>query len=261
MKKTILMFLVVGAMASVANAGMLMMSFRDGTQGYPAGTTEVTLSPSDTVYLDIVWRMQTTDKKASGNYVDGMDLRFNLWSTDPAAGETPTSVVDDLIVAAAPTSPFGWVTGASDPVGGQIGSPGGYFLAGSDTAGTHRIAATGAQFDTLVLSVLLHKSPDYSLATTYLSFMEYVPGGVGSGVIPAVYMTGSNWTLLFGYPGHTTTGPKQFTMGTGNPGDNPSFYDPYHGYDIGAPLIVHNIPEPGSLALLALGGLALLRRR
>ena len=53
-------------------------------------------------------------------------------------------------------------------------------------------------------------------------------------------------------------GGSAILPGTETWGDN--FYEVDQG-GINDPLIVHNIPEPATLALLALGGLALLRRR
>jgi hypothetical protein len=57
------------------------------------------------------------------------------------------------------------------------------------------------------------------------------------------------------------TGPLQYDMALGNPGDAGPQWDPYHGYETFQPLIIHNLPEPGMVALTMLGGLGLLRRR
>ena len=58
-------------------------------------------------------------------------------------------------------------------------------------------------------------------------------------------------------PGMYTGYANYYAIGTGSPG----YVDGFGGVAQPNPLILHHIPEPGSLALLALGGIAIVRRR
>ena len=64
---------------------------------------------------------------------------------------------------------------------------------------------------------------------------------------------GTGWTHAPNYAGAYA---NYYGYGAGSPGVTGAF-----GTSVRDPLIVHCVPEPGSLALLALGGLAFLRRR
>ena len=66
---------------------------------------------------------------------------------------------------------------------------------------------------------------------------------------------GGGYTLVA--PGAYTGYAGYYGIGTGSPG----YVDGFGGVAPANPLILHHIPEPGSLALLALGGIAMLRRR
>jgi len=72
--------------------------------------------------------------------------------------------------------------------------------------------------------------------------------------LPAAFDGPQDWQLRWQ---EEVTGPFQFDIGVGNPGDDEPHWT-YNGYEHYQPLI---IPEPGALALLALCGLALLRPR
>jgi hypothetical protein len=235
-------------MASAAQAARLSMAFGDGSN-------EVTMSPSDTVRVDIIWSMNATDKAAK--YVSGLDLRFNVDDlpepgSETYGGEFPGG--GKFTVESVSTSQA-WNLSATTGTGVPGGfSDGGFFLSGGDPAGVAGVYGNATNFSVTVLSFVIHFDGNPVLpAQTWISFRHLF----GADPLPAAYQGPANWTFQWQYD--VTLG-GQFDLGQGNPGDAGPQWSA-HGYETFSPLIIHKTPEPGTLALLALGGLVALRRR
>jgi len=224
MKKVVLAALVVAMVASASNAAILSMRW--------AGTSEktITLAPSDTAVLEVVFTMQAFDKKASGAILTDMENRFNGIPGDPKA-----------IVTGITTALSGGSTAASTGVGGPLEQ---FFMGLNGVI----INANGTQFSTVVAAITIHCAGATG-GPVAIAFNGTAP-------LPGVHNGATDWTN--DYPVAPTVS-KHFTMGTGAPGS----YDQYGVLVPGSadPLYLIQTPEPAALALLALGGLALLRRK
>ena len=188
------------------------------------GSKEVTLQPSETVEVDVWFEMNAGDTLAAIGYRhDAAPGLFN--------------------VPAAVPGPIGWATGST---AGILGTPAEFVgFSGPALAGP-----TANPPGVLVGSYTIHQLPDPPPPADYLITVDVdVPMNIQKG-------DGSQYTLLCmgsGYQGYA----GYFAIGSGSPGDTDGFACPSPA----DPLIVHCIPEPASLALLALGGIAALRRR
>jgi hypothetical protein len=237
-------------MASAAQAARISMAFGDGSN-------EVTMSPSDTVRVDIIWTMGALDAGKVPPRLTGLDLRFNV--DDPPTGVVPTYGGEfpgggKFTVTEVSTTQASWNLSATTGVGVPGGfSDGGFFLSGGDPAGVGGVVGNGTVFSTTVLSFVIHQSNNEG--DTYISFRHLF----AADPLPAAYNGAANWTLRFN--GYTVGAAQQFDIGQGNPSDNGPAWAPFNGYEPFLPLVIHKVPEPGTLALLALGGLVALRRR
>ena len=223
MKKYVLLFLVVGMVASTADAATLRMNF-------PGGADEWTLAPSETVEVEI-W----IDLLAGDNFIGG------FYSNEDAAGLLQQSTSAPLA---------GW---SADPNGdGYLLSPitGQQVNVSDDTPLVQEIVGAGSY---LWAKQVIHQESeptppvDYDVVFDDGSMNLYY---YASAAVPAANFT--YWDPSgSGYAGY-------FSYGKGSP------YVPatkQHAGQPADPLILHCVPEPGTLALLALGGLSLLRRR
>jgi hypothetical protein len=236
----------MGLMAAAANAGTLSMRFAgDGN--------EVTMAPSDTVTIEIVFEMSATqDGPKTPSRLTGMDLRFEVGAIVPGVGQdyvANDSGLNKFVVTGSSADQSGW-NNNSDP-NGSFFNLGGFFYSVTDPSNTGILGTTlGPQ---VIGTITIHKAgpgpwPAADLGVVFRN----------GGALPGLYNIGANWGNRFGYT--TEVARNQFLTGQGSSGDgNPAL--PYHGYETFEPLIIHCVPEPGSLALLALGGFAALRRR
>jgi hypothetical protein len=222
--KKVVALLVVGMLASTAGAAELYMTF-------PGGATEWTLAPSETVDIEIHMQLNADDT-FSTLYFGNMPL------IEPA--EAPPGYIG-LEQTAVVSATEGWpATGADGPLGDGLtqwacAAQPGYVI---DTPG-----------DYLIGYQTIHQLPGFGPWDYELMFSFDPPIGVKKG-------DGSDFTLLCdtssyaGYAGY-------YFIGLGSPG----YVDGFGCTSPANPLILHHIPEPASLSLLVLGGLALLRRR
>jgi hypothetical protein len=245
MKKGLLGILAVGMMATAADAATLSMRF-------VGGGNEATMGVSDSATIEVLITMGVNDGPKSPSRLTGADLRFDVGSTADA-GFGPYVVADSgnggngkFSVTGATAFP-GWSTAATSGVGGPFN--GDFFLSGGDPAGVAGPTGT-APGSFVILTFTIHKD-FFAEGDTYIVFRN-------GAALPALSNGGAAWTNRFGYD--TEVARNQFLQGQGSSGDAGPQYA-YHGYETFEPLIIHNIPEPSALALLALGGFAALRRR
>jgi hypothetical protein len=271
MKKGLLGILAVGLMTTAANAGELSLRFA-------GGGTEIEMAPGDTATIEVVLNMNRSQDFVSTStfsMATGLNARFDVGSLVPGAGPSPTPAarpgwnnqyVQDGSTKFSVTdinTPMPWDLSASSPVGGAFNRD--FFFAAADPAGVQGLAAQPAgNVPTVILSFDITKG-DFVEGDTFIVFHVESP-------LPAVYdNVGGQWGPRFQFT--TQLAASQWLMNPlgagsgnsltlpGNPGDaNPQFAT-RRGQEIMFPLVIHNVPEPGSLMLLALGGLAILRRK
>jgi hypothetical protein len=252
MKKGLLGILAVGIMATAANAATLSMQFA-------GGGNEVTLGASQSATVEIVITMGINDGAKSPSKLTGFDMRFDVGgiAINPDAvgdqGSDGRYVVDGSTKydVTGITGFAGWSTAASDAVPHVFN--GSYFLSAGDPNGLIGVVGTGAVFSTVVATFDIHKEV-FEAGDTFIVIRQ-------GAALPALYNGPAAWANRFPYTTEIPTVRNSFVTGLGNPSDNGPQWDPYHGYSTLQPLIIHNVPEPGALALLVLGGFAALRRR
>ena len=221
MKKFVLMMAIVGLLAGSASAAQLWMSF-PGSGGDPAqAAMEYTLATSETVDIDVYFQMNAGDTLSTLAFAN--ELATGL---DMTASQTPLAGWQD-------TSSYGIVGQGATQVawsslpGSHLVGPSASVLIGTYTI--HQLAGTG--------------NVDYDIAfNLQVPLLVWDVNAAAYTLLP----TGNAYTTYAGY----------YHIGPGSPGYTTAF-----GPDPREALVLHHIPEPGSLALLALGGLALLRRR
>jgi hypothetical protein len=255
MKRVLLGVLAAGFMASAANAATLSMRFA-------GGATEVTMAgPSDSATIEVLMTFAANgidNSTKTPSATSGVNLRFEVG--DIVNDGNGPYIQDDFgqpdagkyVVTGAETPIAGWSTGAS-----TVGSPfdSSFFFAAEDSTGVVRINGNPAR-SVVLGSFTIHKAT-LSAGDTFIAFR------IGA-ALPGINEGAQSWGSRFQYTNQVSR--NQWLVndaGTplpGNPGDGgPQFA--FHGYETLTPLIIHNVPEPSALALLALGGLAMLRRR
>jgi len=228
--KKLLVILFVGAFAASANAATLSMLFDDGPvdQG-PYPREEITLSPSETAVLSIY-----IDLKANDPGFSGLAGQFQ-----DAPGLEAISEV------AVPTN---W---NADSALGGLGVGFGYYSANYFTTDAVADALRGpGQF--LVAEIVIHQSSEPIPPQDYEVVFYHNASAFSWNLTKE---DGGDFGFHPKFEGMSYSG--YYTYGKGAP-DAGSVMTGYCYLD---PLIVHCIPEPGSMALLVLGGLAALRRR
>jgi hypothetical protein len=228
--KKLLVILFVGVFAASANAATLSMLFDDGPvdQG-PYPKEEITLSPSETAVLSIY-----IDLKANDPGFSGLAGQFEDAPGLAAVGE-----------AAAPAN---W---NADSALGPLGVGVGKYVANYFTTDAVVDALRGpGQF--LVAEIVIHQLNEPLPPQDYEIVFYHNPAAFSWDLTNEI---GSSFTFHPKFEGNSYSG--YYTYGKGAPDAGALMT----GYTYRDPLIVHCIPEPGSMALLVLGGLAALRRR
>lgn len=244
MKKVLVMIVAMALVGSTANAATLWMQFE-------GGGNEVTLVPSQNVNVEI-W----VDLVA-GDTLSGVGGPF--WPTSTAdQGAYPNYVEGLEAVAWGPgTDAMDWIT------------PGGLGVVGSPTHSISLAAPTAAQVidgpGSFLLGVMtIHQNNIINADSTYFNedgtdefdFYPIMFGGNPAAIPNLSNGTGADYPfspVYQAYSGYYTWGQGASAVSGKGPGGAYNLPD--------NPLIVHCIPEPASLALLALGGLAIIRRR
>lgn len=232
MKKTLLVLIVAGAMATTANAATLWMQFDDGPadQG-PYPKDEITLFVSETAVLSIYFDLH--------HELDNLEsVAFQM---ENALGLTSLS---DFAV------PAGWVSQSNHGYLAEGAGPNFYGAWFGPKIGP---AAIGSY---LIAEVVIHQNEEFILTDYDIAF-KHDPLIAGLPLI--TYETQGGGAAEYEFDPNKANGSYSgyYTYGQGSPGakagvGNKAPRDP---------LIVHCIPEPASLSLLVLGGIAALRRR
>jgi len=249
MKKVLLGILAVGLTATAANAATLGLRFA-------GGATEVTMAnPSDSATIEVVLTWNgTLDQGKNPSKTSGGNFRFDVGSLAPGVGGNYIQDGSDkFVVTGHGTTNVGWNTDGSSAAGSVFNRS--FFFAAEDPTGANLITAPGGT--TVVLgSFTIHKALA-GVGDTYIAFRVEDP-------LPSLSEGPTAWGGRWQYS--TQLSRNQWLMNDagvsapGNPGDaDPRWVS--HGYETLNPLVIHNVPEPSALALLALGGLAMLRRR
>jgi len=215
MRKALLSLLVVGLMATAANAATLSMEFR-------GGATEVTVGPSDFVTIDIWLTPDSTDI--------GQDLDNTLFLFD-YSGLTEHLTVEGWSAPEVGGTAWDLIGGAASPTGDYLENYVNYGAAGDLVGAPIVIQDTNP---ILLLDVVLHVA-SAEVGDVQLTFLNS-----SDPPYPSISTGTADWTKW--------------------PSAPPVLFARYYYIDPTA-LVIHNIPEPASMALLALGGLFVLRRR
>jgi hypothetical protein len=214
MRKALLGLLVVGLMATTANAAILTMEFR-------GGGTEITAAPSDYITIDVWFLPGAADASQSIDNVlflfdyQGLAQHLTVKSWSVPTGDN--GIAWDLI------------GGAGFPTGDFLENYPNYGAAGDLTGFPIHIAD---QSPILLLDLVLHVASP-AIGDVVLNLTQ-------DALYPTIALGPTDWAKW--------------------PFDPPVTFPRYYWTDP-RPLIIHNIPEPASLALLAMGGLLILRRR
>jgi len=223
MKKALACMLVVGFMATAANAVTLTMDFR--------GTTdrEITVGPSDMLTIDFLATPDATPTVGDiGRQFDNVLFKLGI------SGLTNHFTVESWGL------PAGDGGATWDGIGGAAPSePLGQFL--------EEYANYGAAGD------LLQDPITFADASPVLVFaIQLHVASADEGDITLVNLNDDLYPVFaLGIAGWT-----EWPQATPPPAGLGGFY----WTDV-TPLVIHNIPEPASLALLAIGGLLVIRRR
>lgn len=246
MKKALAMLVVVGLMAGTANAATLWMQFE-------GGGNVATLAPSESINVEIWVDLLAGDALSTVYYTN--------WPYDgaenPGAMDEPNPYpngVEGLVQTGLTAVAAGW---NSQPVNGVLGAVGGDGLQ-QVAFGTTSNFLGGGSF--LIGIQTIHQNEiTNALSTDFNGSLEYdfypimFGGDPGTPVSALLNSTGGSFTFAPNYAGGYA---NYYTWGQGSAAAN-SVY----GGTVDNPLMVYCIPEPASLSLLALGALAVIRRR
>jgi hypothetical protein len=193
---------LLGVAAGLAQAAQLSMRFADGSD-------QVTLAPTETAIIEIVWRMNARTKTARD--LAGLSNRFNV--TGPAS----------IVVVSVSTALPEWDTLVSSPAGTALSD----FFAAVNTD-TSFITETDVAFETVMQEIEI-RNVDGTAGTVTISFHVEEPNPNAFTSAPVF------WLLVAANPG-----PVQYDIGQGSPG-----YEAADGTNVADPLVIHLVSDGG----------------
>ena len=255
MKRVVLIALSVALFAGVANAQPVAPGTASLWLTVPGGGNEIYLEVSETAVFQL-WMDYTAPVDSHARLMIGMDALHQMLPTPPVLPEDPNQCIEVV----------GWTGPGAEDQYGPWGVGGTFFT-------KSRGILDEAPFDGV---------PDYTgcgnLDLTYMYIATvFGPYTTATGLLPNGGAMMLDETIIHGNCDTGTTFNKVFfASGAQAPGWNENtFYggvapyvtSPKYAFALGTginkknAIKVHVTPEPGSLALLAFGGLAAIRRR
>ena len=223
MKKALLSLVAVGMMTASASAATLSLQWNS-----QPGVDKIDLAPSDTAVIDVILQLGS----AGGDNWSGV-----FFELEPV----PATFVANSNVA----GPTNWLAEQSQ-TGGILGGVGDQFNVFTNTA-PDIVTGSGT---ILVVQFAIHLNDDGApLGTQY----DIAFSGGNDQLVDALGAFGA----LVGASDPYTAYSGYWTYGKGSPGVT-QMMNQIIPRD---PLIITKVPEPASLALLALGGFAAIMRR
>ena len=216
---------------------------------FAGGGSEVTLGPTQTAVIEVTFTM--TSSQTSKSRCTGVDARFDVGTIVPGVGgDYVLDGSDDFMVTDITPGNFAnWNAGAA--VLGPFNRLG-FFLSAGDPAGVSGPVGDSTLQPPAVLASFTIRNDAATIADTAIVF--HVDNNL---VLPAVY--NGPGQMRHAWQSAIPKIDNAFWIQQGNPGDaDPRFQ--YHGYETLTPLIIHAVPEPGTVALASLAALALMGR-
>ena len=246
--KKLLVLAVVGLMASTANAGLLYMADMD------TGSLEevVLLGPSDTAEIGLYYDIQINE------VLGFVGVQFKDLCDSPCF---EISAAQNFLVNDAGNP---WVTvdrmvgDMQNLMAGNPIQPSGYFLSAGDTPELGGVGSSGIWSPFLMEVITIHCLEAWCDAPLYFDFYQGATSfqQIDNSDIGYWPYGGPPFNIVYDITDDTYG--VFFEVANGRHPDDFGVSEPY-GADV--PFMVVQLPEPASLALLAFGGLVLLRRR
>ena len=255
--KKLLVLAVVGLMASTANAGLLYMA------DMATGDLEqvVLAGPSDTAEIGLYYDIQGGTHADDPEVLGFVGVQFKDLC-DTGCYEliyAQNFLVNDNAVAWVEVDrevgEMGVITPDPAPFGGGI-QPSGYFLSAGDTPEYGGVGSTGRWDNFLMEVITIHCLEAWCDSPLYFDFVDGATSFqlIDNSDVPQ-WPFGDIWEYDLDDPNNRGV---YFDVWNGR---HPDHFSEYDFWPEDRPFMVVQLPEPASLALLAFGGLVLLRRR